>query len=150
MSKIVIPHPDNPQHIDNLRTIPLLEAQGFEGCDASLVVSLFEYDLVWRVMPEELRESNYDHLFVFQCQRSRFARYTMQSSSFASDFSWVKPEGWKDLCDSLGTTYLQWLRFPYPVRVGDLLRHYGYMNVFGSNPYTFRIQDPDEEHDEEE
>lgn len=48
-----IPHPDNLEHTENLSSIALLEAQGFEGPDASLEISLFEYGIAWRVMETE-------------------------------------------------------------------------------------------------
>jgi hypothetical protein len=142
---IVIPHPDNPQHVENLCSIALLEAQGFEGADTSLVISLFEYDLIWRKLPPEQQDGSGGYIFVYHCGRGKFARAVMDEERFATDFSWLHESDWASLCSMQGMTHDEWLELPYPARIGDLLTGHGYMNVFMSNPHTFKIPDLDKE-----
>jgi hypothetical protein len=139
---VIIPHPDNPQHVENLCNLELLEAQGFEGSDVSLEVSLFEYDLIWRKLPPEQQNGEGDYLFVYHCGHGKFARAMREEKKFASDFSWMHESDWGSLCAMHGTGFDEWLELPYPARIGDLLTSYGYMNVFASNPHTFAIPDP--------
>ncbi len=146
MSDTTIPYPENPQHVDNLVTIPLLEAQGFEGPDASLEYSVFDYDICWRLIPEELRDgSPDDYLFVFR-HGKQFRRATMNSSKFDSDFDWIKPEDWKSFLESHGfEDKEEWMeQIEYPARIDDLYNYYGPDNVFGSaaNDCNFDIRDP--------
>lgn len=149
-----IPHPENPFHVDNLRTIPLLEAQGFAGNDASLDISLFEYDCIWREIPHELRNHpDEDYVFVFNVGKfnvgnwDQFARVGMTSSDFYADYSWIKAADWESFFSSHGISRDEWFDLPYPERVTDLLRYWGWMNVFDSTAYTFDIRDP--QHDYE-
>lgn len=146
-----IPHPENPFHIDNLRTIPLLEAQDFQGTDVSLEHSLFDYNLVWRHLPEDLRDHPAeDYVFVFNVGRvngtehEQFARVGMSSSEFDSDTSWMKPEDWASMMSAHGTTFDEWMQLPYPQRIYDLYGYWGWMNIFGSTVYggAFDIRDP--------
>jgi hypothetical protein len=146
-----IPHPENPFHMDNLKTIRLLEAQGFVGTDVSLAISLFEYGCIWREIPHELRDHpDEDYVFVFAVGQHRegahckFARVGMSSCDFASDTSWINDETWDSLLSAHGTTKAQWIDMSYPIRVTDLYRYFGYMNTFGSTIYgdAFTIIDP--------
>lgn len=144
---IKIPNPESPYYIDNLRTIPLLEAQGFRGIDATLAISLFEYDCIWREIPLELRDHpDEDYLFVFRVSRLRFARVGSMSCDFEKDFQWIKEEDWKSFFESHGTTREEWMELDYPQRMFDLYSHFGFMSVFGDTIWggAFRIEDSDE------
>lgn len=153
MSKVVIPHPDNPFHVENLQTIPMLEAQGFQGSDVSLEISLFEYDVIWREVPAERRDTpEEDYLFVFRTGPGKFARVGMTSGDFEKDFNWMKEADWGSFLSTQGAKLREWMSLPYPRRIHDLYSYWGYMNVFGSSQFEFKIQDPqnDEEDSEEE
>jgi hypothetical protein len=148
-----IPHPENPFHIDNLKTIPLLEAQGFVGIDASLDISLFEYDCIWREIPQELRyHPDEDYIFVFSVGRvnnapvKQFARVGMSACDFESDTSWINDESWDSFLSTYGISKEEWMESPYPTRISDLSRYFGYMNIFGSTIHggAFTIKDPND------
>ena len=57
---------EGPQHVNRLNTLSKLETEGFEGIDATLSISLFEYGLIWR----ELAETN-EILFVHKTSHGR-------------------------------------------------------------------------------
>lgn len=153
---IEIPHPENPFHIDNLKTIPLLEAQGFEGSDVSLAISLFEYNGIWRLIPEKLRDHpDEDYVFVFnvgrvnRTERDQFARVGMASCDFDKEFKWITQTGWDNLMSCLGAnTLTEWLQAPYPTRIYDMCNYWGWSNVFGCTVYggAFDIRDPDHDY----
>lgn len=148
--EVSVPHPDNPFHIENLKTIPLLEAQGFQGSDASLEISLFEYDCIWREVPTELRDhSDEDYLFVFRVGPGKFARVGMMSCDFEKDFNWMKEADWGSFLSTHGAKLSEWMSLPYPQRIHDLFSYWGYMNVFGETIWgaAFKIKDP--QNDEE-
>lgn len=150
MSEITIPHPDNPQHIDNLVTIPLLEAQGFSGGDASLQISLFEYGIIWRKLSTDKPGTRPLWLFVFNAGNSRdypehaaFAREVMEESDLERTFNWIKPAQWESLYDTHGgTTKEEWMSLPFPDRIADLYSYFGTENIFGANS-EFEVRDPD-------
>lgn len=148
-----IPYPDKPFNIENLRTIPLLEEQGFEGPDVSLEHSLFEYDCVWRKIPPELVYGGEDFLFVFNVGKDDdghpvFAREGKCSQDFEKDFCWVDEDGWQSFFSANGQDREEWLQLPYPVRIYDALSYWGWMNVFGSTVYggAFTIRDPQKDY----
>src|SRR5262245_9033085 len=83
----VIPHPGNPEHVANLASISLLEAQGFEGSDCDLATSLFEYGMAWRDL------DNGELLVIYRHPRldGRFDRCAMLSGiDCKREWNWVK------------------------------------------------------------
>lgn len=130
-----IPHPDNPQHVENLASIALLEAQGFDGPDVSLEISLFEYGIAWRILEKET-------LFIYAINGtcSAFDRCTIDNDIDPyKEWNWV--EDWNVFYDPCELTKEEWDAYPLEQKVYDLLCHYGYENVFGSSYWEgFKIQ----------
>lgn len=143
---IPIPHPDNPQHVDNLRSIPLLEQQGFEGSDVTLSIALFEYDLIWRKLDPPLEDGD-DYLFIYHISgedsASRYDRVLMSSGlDLKKEYNWVD---WEDFLKTNGTPEHEWVEIPFAVRIYDLFRVYGYENMFGASHWEgFPITEEDE------
>lgn len=121
-----IPHPGNPEHVENLASISLLKAQNFQGGDARLAINLFEYGLAWRELENEF-------LFVHRHPSiaNRFDRCSLSKAT--------KPEnewGWalkSEFFDFLGMQKNEWLALPLTQQVTDLANYYGTENVFGSS-----------------
>lgn len=122
-----IPVPENPYHVKNLESIPLLKAQGFKGQDACLAVSLFEQGLVWRHL------DNGEILFVYDSPDlpDRFHRCGIRADvNPLAEWSWVK---WGDVAEQAGAPVLTYpAGLPIETVVADLVRHYGTEEVFGS------------------
>ena len=130
MSTETLPHPDNPEHVENLNTVSKLEQQGFEGTDVNLEISLFDYDIIWRELDGE-------YLFVYAMSGygrdacRRFDRSTMRTDSdVKKEFDWVD---WDALYGALGTDDVTWSKLPLPVKISDLFLAHGYENIFGSS-----------------
>ena len=122
-----IPVPENPYHVKNLESIPLLKAQGFKGPDACLAVSLFEDGLVWRHLED------WEILFVYPspyCE-GRFHRCSFKADvNPLKEWDWVK---WGDVAEQAGAQVLTYpAGLPLEIVVADLFRHYGAEEVFGS------------------
>lgn len=124
--KTTIPVPNNPQHPDNLASIELLKVQGFDGPDASLAESLFEYGLAWRDLGNEW-------LIIYRhpCLDKRFERTTLsKDTNPRKEWNWVKwadvagfagqAETWPDDADLLSVVEM-------------LISYYGGEEVFGSS-----------------
>ena len=138
-----IPHPDNPQHTDNLASIPLLEAQGWQGTDASLEISIFEYDFAWRELGESDAYGD-DHLFLYRITDRKspvFDRTAMNSKlDLRKEYDWVD---WDSFLSTAGCGNEEWDAQPFAIRIYDLFNQYGYENIFGSSYWEgFTIEEP--------
>jgi hypothetical protein len=139
---MTIPHPDNPQHVENLTSIPLLEAQGWRGIDASLEISVFEYDFAWRELdkPDEYGD---DHVFLYRVRHAplEFDCLSMKSSQdLRQEYAWVD---WISFLSTMGASHEEWDAQPFAIRIFDLLNYYGYENIFGSSHWGgFKIERP--------
>lgn len=127
MDTIVIPHPDNPEHVANMASVELMEAQGFIGFDGSLNESLFAYGLAWRDLPDNKLLFVYAHPTI----ANRFDRCTMDADTDCRrEFDWVD---WQDIYAFTGIDAGDWHAMPLPNKIGDLVRYHGAENVFGSS-----------------
>lgn len=123
---VVIPHPDMPAHVENLASIPLLRAQGFEGLDASLAISLGEYGLAWRLLPDGEWLFIYSHPMI----RGAFDRASLKPCDPRREWDWVD---WAEFLSYFGMEEADWMGQPFPLQVQDLFRYYGAENVFGGS-----------------
>lgn len=127
MNALTIPIPNNPQHVDNLKSIELLAAQNFEGIDKSLSISLFEYGLAWRKL------ENGEYLFIYSNPHHEgyFNRQTISEKiDFKKEFNWIC---WADVANYLGCPLENWLDCSFPQKIYDLFNYYGNENIFGTD-----------------
>lgn len=122
-----MPHASNPAHADNLRTVRRLEAQGFQGPDASLEESLGQYGIAWRELPDEF-------LFVYRVRGSgknaRFDRVKFRKDVDPQrEWDWVK---WGDVADYVGMPVRELLKEPLPLLIQDLIGYYGTEEIIGT------------------
>ena len=127
---LVIPVPDNPQHVHNLAGIELLEAQGFTGPDRCLATALFEYGLIWHEVGDEI-------LFVYRhpSLAGRFDRCTFaKSTDPVREWDWAlrgdKAEGFFSY---VGQSREEWLALPLPWQVWELFCYHGSEEIFGTS-----------------
>ena len=140
---MIIPYPYNPQHTDNLTSIPLLEAQGWQGTDASLAISVFDYNFSWREL-EEPDEYGDVFLFIYRITDRPalcFDRLSMRSTvDLRKEYNWVD---WSSFLSTIGIDHEGWDAQPFPIRIYDLFNYYGYENIFGSSHWEgFTIKKP--------
>lgn len=116
----------NPEHADNLASITLMQSQGFRGMDASLRISLFEYNLAWLELPTN------ETLFVYSIgHHGRFDRCKLRNDLDArKEWNWVE---WPEILAYTGLTEKDFFARPLQCVVYDLMNYYGYENVFGTS-----------------
>jgi hypothetical protein len=116
-------------HTDALDSISKLEKAGFTGPDASLDVSLFEYGIAYKVTDDEI-------LFIYGTQYgyneyTRFDRCTINTDiNIAEEYDWADLKAVQSVN---GYSTKDWNTLPLEQKITDLLRYYGYENLFGSS-----------------
>lgn len=128
-----LPYPDLPYHTDNLASLELLEAQGWRGTDASLEISLLEYDFLYRELGYEDADGD-DHVFIYRvnCHLGgrRYDRVGLNSKlNLKKEYNWVE---WESFLAAQDMSWKKWSKLPFALRIYDLLNYYGYENIFGS------------------
>lgn len=124
-----LPFPENPEHVDNLASLSLLESQGFDGMDASLSECLFEYGFVWRTLPDG------SFLFVYSHPSlpGRFDRCSMKQQEPFIEWNWIQEDSKAGFLSYLGTTEAEWIALSFPWQVFDLLSYFGPEEIFGTS-----------------
>lgn len=128
-----IPHPDNPQHVENLTSIALLEAQGFDGPYPSIETSLFEYGIAWKDLGDEtlfiygIKVNKHDEYYIFD--RCTYKNDTDPQKKW----DWI---GW-DLFLNLCPYFMQ---LDFQNKVAELFSFHNHEKIFGtSNWEGFKI-----------
>jgi len=118
-----------------MENIDKFESEGYEGTDADLPTSLFEYGLIWKSTGK-----GDEYKFIFGAAHDG-ARFTMFDYGFADsidDYDWAdfdEVAKWTSMSKS------EWLKQKLPYQIFDLIGYYGFENVFGSSSDPFEIQE---------
>lgn len=112
----------------------------FEGSDASLEISFFEYGLLWS---KEIDEDNAIK-FIYPDAQSyvdeKPTRYhwawIASDCDVKSEFNWVD---WPGFLSSIGADFEEWNESPLGQKIFDLVGHYGTENIFGSDYHNGNI-----------
>lgn len=112
------------------------ENEGYQGIDASLETSLFEYGLIWK---EE--EIEYRFIYGVQINGEGYSLFDWGCISkdidIKKEFDWVD---WEAFFSFVGENEEDYLKHSVPLIVSDLLSYYGYENIFGSAYDPFEIE----------
>lgn len=133
------------ENTEDLNTIDKLEKAGFEGPDACLMISLFEYGLAWKKDGDEI-------LFIYGIKtgdKGNYIRFDRRMLTLPcnpeKEWNWI--DDWGGVSSYMGAIILA---APIEDIVGSLLPYYGYENVFGSSYWEgFSIQG-DDQHDNQQ
>jgi len=113
----------------------LSEYEGYEGSDASLDISLYEYGLLWKLKDPEKKE--YDIVYGVDTDTNgnyrKFASTTMSEKEFIdmTEYSWFD----KKAFDSYRGTE----EISFPNDLQSAYMYYGSNNIFGGTSNTFKI-----------
>lgn len=124
---------ETPAHVDLLRSLELLEIQGFQGTDTSLETSLGDYGICWRYLP------NGEVLFVYAVndhEHVTYARTTLSPAmNICQEFAWAVKEhpALLEFCSYLGVSSSEWEEAPFPLKIADLVSYYGPIEIFGDH-----------------
>jgi len=131
-------------NVNLLNSISKLEELGFVGADASLVESLFEYNLVWLE-----REEEGDVLFVYPIKHEpkRFSRTSFdKNTDVFEEFDWVDWSTNRSFLAFIGLTREEFAELPLPHQINELHAYYGWQEIFGDDNWEgFRIFETEEE-----
>lgn len=123
-----------PAHVERLNSISKLKAEGFEGIDASLEISLFEYGMAWREIPE-----TNEVIIIYRLNNNNFDRCTVDKNlDFKKEFNWINEKKWAEFFDFLGlgeTDRAEWFSGLVPIgqKFFDLKNYYSYLEIFGES-----------------
>lgn len=117
-----------------------LKNEGYEGIDASLEISLFEYGLVWIKNPKEPP----DYLFIYGVGADESSNYNMFDHAHIpidtdplTEWDWAN---FDDVASCAGTSKEEFLKGSLPMIIFDLIMYYGHENIFGSSYYPYEIE----------
>lgn len=120
------------------KTIAQLKAEGYEGMDVSLNISLHEQGLAWKCDGADFR-----FIYSHPILERRFDWGCIRADvDPAREWNWVK---WEDIASYTGQTAAEVLATPLPLLVSTLLSYHGAENIFGTSYHEgFTIEDTDE------
>lgn len=125
-----------------MATIKQLKKLGFEGTDASLEISLFEYRLAFRPTGTDANafdRKEMEYQFLYTNDGKNFDTGFFTPKSFAS----LLRESWFELdklCSYADTNEAELLRsFPYSMY--EVISYYGTENIFGSSYGSFTLKE---------
>jgi hypothetical protein len=125
----------------------LSDFNDYEGVDASLETSLYEYGLIWKeITPEgELLPTHYHFIYGDGLQETESMDIEYNLFDWADipidcnpvdEWDWVK---WSDVAETSGMSKKDFLKMPLTMIVFDLIGYYGHENIFGASYYPFEI-----------
>ena len=115
----------------------LKEYSKYDGVDADLEISLFEYGLIWKLTDGEYKFI-YGVGYNDDGQEYNLFGYATEDADTDPREEWGFAE-WDKICSFVGQTETEFFSQPLPQIVYDLISYYGYENVFGSSYYPFAI-----------
>jgi len=117
-----------------MQTIEKLQAEGFEGVDISLDISLFEYGIAWKHDTEEKEVKVY--YGIKTNDQGNYTKFDWASFHDSIDcileFDWVN---WDEFLSFIGSDFADWDNQVLGQKLFDLFNYYGNENIFGSS-YT--------------
>lgn len=124
-------------------TKTLNDYEGYEGIDADLATSLFEYGLIWK---KGIEEHENDYLFIFGIKVNDHGEYILFdwanldiNTDVIDEYNWIDEDDWKQVFRFVGLNKDEFFDRDLPFVIYDLVQYYGYANIFGSSYYPFKI-----------
>ena len=125
--------------VNEINSIAKLRDLGFEGVDANLEESLFEYGMVWK-------EGEYEGEWLFVHATPQTCGLPINDDKkFDStpmteqDLSWLNEKQIKGIANYAGMTVEEWKEIPFYQRIHDAVNYFGFEAIFGSSYGGFNI-----------
>lgn len=125
-----------------MKTETLKDYEGYEGIDADLATSLFEYGLIWKKGIEG-HENDYHFIYgVGYDKNKNYNKFDWSDIAIDTDpkKEWNFVE-WESVCAFTGLSEEDFLDQELPQIVFDLIQYYGYENILGSSYDPFEIKE---------
>ena len=123
-----------------MKNLAEYESVGFEGIDASLETSLFEYGLIWA---KGIEGHENDYHFIYGVGNDGESYTSFDWGDIAVDTNPTEEWNfvdWDEVGSFVGMSEEDLLKQPLPQLVFDLISYYGFENIMGSSYYPFEIK----------
>lgn len=109
--------------------------RGFDGIDASLETSLFEYGLIWK---KEKKDYKFIYGFANNCSEYYLFDYATIpiTTNIADEYNFADLNA---VANFVGMKLDEWLNSALPNKIFDLIAYYGVESIFGSSYNPFMI-----------
>ncbi len=119
-----LPVPENPLHVENLKTVELLEFQGWKGPDESIWISIDEYHFLYREVGDEL-------LVIYRASHGHnYDRLSIKLDlDLYKEYNWIH---WDSVYSYLGLDKESFDSAPLWQKLYDLVSYHGVEEIFGT------------------
>lgn len=133
----------------------LKEFEDYDGCDADIKTSLYEYGLIWKSInkvkffydPENPNSSD-EYTFIYGISYDNNSEYNGfdHATMSVKEFRELLKESWLDLPAILSYCGMNEENFinDFPYCISTLISYYGYENIFGGSYGGFEIGKEDD------
>jgi len=128
-----------------MKTKTLKDYEGYEGIDADLATSLFEYGLIWK---KGIEGHENDYHFIFGVGVNNYDEYNLFdwgdldiNTNVINEFNWIDDDDWKQVFRFVGLDKNEFFDRDLPFIVYDLVQYFGTINIFGGSYYPFKIKE---------
>jgi len=127
-----------------MKTIRYFARLGFDGSDASLAESLFEYRLIWRQIkrlhakhrqdPKNYPVGEWEFVAPSLHVKGLYSYFWFKDGlDFKHEFNWVSENQWAGFLDWLGMTWKEWSELSFPQRIEDMIGYFGQIEILGDD-----------------
>jgi len=136
----------------NMTMKKLSDYKEYDGIDANLAISLYEYGMIWA---KRIKDHENDYHFIYgvgmgkntetgETEYNQFDHADIPiNCNLEEEYNWVK---WNGVNSFVGYDILETVKNNpdfLPQAIHDLVSYYGYENIFGSSYYPFEIENDD-------
>jgi len=102
------------------------------GIDCNVKISLFEYNLIWKIGENEIR-------FIYKINDNKFDSSDIDKNiDIYKEYDWID---WQNIYSYLGTNKIEFDLMDLTLKINVLLNYYGHENIFGSCYYPLTFKD---------
>jgi len=123
----------------------IADFKDYDGVDASIETSLFEYGIIW-AKGIEGHENDYHFIYGVkaredECNGIEYFLFDWADipigCDLKSEYEWIE---WEDVFSFVGMNEVDFFDREIPQIIYDLVAYYGADNIFGSSYYPFEIE----------
>lgn len=116
----------------------LSEFSDYHGIDSSNEISLFEYDLIVKLVDPEKKEYH----CIYKVEQDLFESASIteaEVNSFIEGKKWMDEKTINSFLVTMDCTKEEWLQSSFVCKLFDLLNYFGFMDIMGSTYYGFEV-----------
>jgi hypothetical protein len=121
----------------------LSDCKQYNGVDADLATSLYEYGLIWA---KGIEGHENDYHFIYGVTTDDAGNYNLFDwadiaidTDIKAEYNWISENDWQHVLSSVDMDEKEFFSMPLPWIINDLISYYGHENIMGSSYYPFTI-----------